>query len=217
MAKLQFKSGKRGRPLTIDPELTLNELYEALPRAKKALAEFRKTTSGIREEALLGTNTSLPGWLELSFEALESMPRNKLTYDIAKEIKQTLKVTKRLASRRQDVSTTALEEKITQDYLEDLQEYSRLTNGYAKQKIEALAERIKATPKKQRIAFYKSNKYQDIGTFGRKEYRKIKAWAESSTGRKMTYKEAYAYLITERADRGLETADDIKIMAGGNW
>lgn len=217
MAKLTFKSGRRGRPLTLDTEAALKDIYKALPRAKQELAEFRRTTSGVRDEALLGTNTTLPEWLNMALDALETIPTERYGYKMAKDIRSAVKIAKRLASRRKDVSTTALEETLTTEYLEGLETAEGYSSPFAKEQLRKVAKQIKAKTKAERVAFFKSKRYQDIGTFGRKQYRKIKAWAEASSGREMNYKEAYAYLIANRAEQGLETADEIHTLAGGIW
>lgn len=217
MAKLTFKSGRRGRPLTLDTEAALKDIYKALPRAKQALAEFRRTTSGVRDEALLGTNTTLPEWLNMALDALETIPTERYGYKMAKDIRSSVKIAKRLASRREDVRTTALEETLTTEYLQGLETAEGYSSPFAKEQLRKVAKQIKAKTKAERVAFFKSKQYQDIGTFGRKQYRKIKAWAESSANREMTYKEAYAYLIANRAEQGLETAQEIHDLAGGIW
>ena len=217
MAKLTFKSGGRGRPLQLDTEVALKEIYKALPRAKQALAEFRKTTSGVRDEALLGTATTLPEWLNMALDALEQIPTERYGYKMAKDIRTALKITKRLASKRQDVSTTALEETLTTEYLEGLETAEGYSSPFAKEQLRKVANQIKGMTKKERVKFFKSRSYQDIGTFGKRQYRKIKEWAQSSAGREMSYKEAYAYLIAQRAEQGLETAQEIHDLAGGIW
>ena len=217
MAKLTFKSGRRGRPLTLDTEAALKDIYKALPRAKQALAEFRRTTSGVRDEALLGSQTTLPEWLNMAIDAVEYIPTANYNYSMVKDIRSAIKIAKRLASKREDISTTALEEQMTTDYLEGLETAQGYSSQFAKEQLRRISNQVKNMTKQERIAFFKSKRYQDIGTFGKKQYRKIKAWAEASSGREMSYKEAYAYLIAQRAEVGLETAEEIHTLAGGIW
>lgn len=217
MAKLKFKSGRPGRPLTLDTEQALQDIYRALPRAKRALAEFRRTTSGVRDEALLGTQTTLPEWLNMALDALETIPTDKFNYTMAKDIRSAIKIAKRLASKREAVSTTALEEQLTTEYLEGLETAQGYSSPFAREQLKRIENQVKNMNKQERIAFFKSKRYQDIGTFGKKQYKKIKAWAEASAGREMSYKESYAYLIAQRADQGLETAEEIHTLAGGIW
>lgn len=214
MAKLTFKSGKRGRPLTLDPEAALQEIYKSLPQAKQALAEFRKSTSGVRDEAILGTATSLPEFINLTLDALEFVSKDKYSYEMARQIRDTVNITKRLASKREDVSTTALEETITTEYMEGLKKAAQVASPFAKEQYRNIARKIKRMTKKERIKYYKSKQYQDVGTFGGIRYERIKYWAESSANRKMSYKEAYAYLVATRADANLDTAEEIKEAAG---
>ena len=213
MAKLIFRTGKRGRPMELDTEKVLDAFYNYLPRAKQSLAEFRAESSGINTEQLLGTNTSLPEWLDTSITALERFSLDKITLEMAKEIKQDLLITKKLASRVERVSTTALEQTITEQYIKDLNAAINIGSKFSKSKYQEIKQQIEQMTPRQRMGFYKSKNYQEIGSFRDLEYKRIKSWAEASTGSKLTYKESYAYLIARRMQDGLDTAVEIKADA----
>lgn len=213
MAKLIFRTGKRGRPMELDTEKVLNDFYNYLPRAKQSLAAFRAESSGYNNPELLGTKTSLPEWLETSIDALERFATDKITAEMAKDIKQDLAITKRLASKIERVSTTALEESLTQQYLRSLETAAKYQSKFTQSQYREIKKQINEMTPKQRMQFYKSKGYQDVGSFRDLRYKRIKNWAESSTGQTLTYKESYAYLIARRMGDNMDTASEIKAAA----
>lgn len=215
MAKLIFRTGKRGRPMELDTDKVLDAFYNYLPRAKESLADFRAESSGYASPELLGTKTSLPEWLETSIDALERFSADKITLEMAKEIKRDLNITKRLASKVERVSTTALEKTITEQYLKSLETASISQSKFARSQYSEIKKNIEQMTPQQRMQFYKSKGYQDVGSFRDLRYDRIKSWAESSTGQRLTYKESYAYLIARRMQDDLDTAEEIKQEAKG--
>lgn len=215
MAKLTFRTGKRGRPMELDTDKVLDAFYNYLPRAKESLADFRAESSGYASPELLGTKTSLPEWLETSIDALERFSADKITLEMAKEIKRDLNITKRLASKVERVSTTALEKTITEQYLKSLETASISQSKFARSQYSEIKKNIEQMTPQQRMQFYKSKGYQDVGSFRELRYKRIKSWAESSTGQTLTYKESYAYLIARRMQDDLDTAEEIKQEAKG--
>lgn len=213
MAKLIFRTGKRGRPMELDTERVLDAFYNYLPRAKQSLAEFRAQSAGFSNPELLGTKTSLPEWLETSIDALERFAADKITAEMAREIKKDLAITKKLASKIERVSTTALEETITEQYYKSLDAAAKYQSKFAQTKYMDIKKQIYEMTPKQRIQFYKSKGYQDVGSFRDLRYKRIKSWAEESTGQKLTYKESYAYLIARRMEDGMDTASEIRSVA----
>lgn len=211
MAILKFKT--RGRPLTLDTEAVTKEIFARLPRARETLREFRRTTSGVRDQELVGTETSLPEWLDASIMALTQF-EDRISLQSARDIKQTLEIVRKLSSPRGLSRETALEGKITEEYLQELEYAGRTADTGAKKYYRQLERQIKAMSKQQRVAYYKSRQYQSVGSFRERRYKRIKAWAQDSNGRSMSYKESYAYLVARRLEEGLETAEEIKEVAG---
>lgn len=210
MAILRFKT--KGRPLTLDTTAAIEEIFRRLPTARETLSEFRKTTSGVRDEELLGTETSLPEWLDASIMALTQF-EDKINLQSARDIKKSLRTLRKLSSRKMTSRETALEPIITNEYLESLKQAEKTSSG-ATRWYEKLRKYITSATKKQRIAFYKSRAYQDVGSFRNRRYKRIKAWAEESTGRKLSYKQSYAYLVARRLEDGLDTSEEIKELSG---
>ena len=211
MAILKFKT--RGRPLTLDTEAVTEEIFARLPRARQTLREFRQTTSGVRDEEIIGTETSLPEWLDVSIMALTQF-EDKITLTSARDIKKTLDIVRKLSSARASTREIALESKLTSEYLSGLEQVSKQSINGASKYYQKLEKYIKSASKKERVAYFKSRSYQDVGSFRDRRYKRIKAWAQSSTGRSMSYKESYAYLVVRRLEDGLETAEEIKEEAG---
>lgn len=211
MAILKFKT--RGRPLTLDTEAVTEEIFARLPRARQTLKEFRQTTSGVRDEEIIGTETSLPEWLDASIMALTQF-EDKITLASARDIKQALNVVRKLSSQRVSTREIALESKLTSEYLKGLESATKQSDTGAGKYYKKIEKYIKQASKKERVEYYKSRSYQDVGSFRNRRYQRIKAWAEDSTGRKMSYKESYAYLVARRLEDGLETAEEIKEDAG---
>ena len=211
MAILKFKT--RGRPLTLDTEAVTEEIFARLPRARQTLKEFRQTTSGVRDEEIIGTETSLPEWLDASIMALTQF-EDKITLASARDIKQALNVVQKLSSQRVSTREIALESKLTSEYLKGLESATKQSDTGAGKYYKKLEKYIKRASKKERVEYYKSRSYQDVGSFRNRRYKRIKAWAEDSTGRQMSYKESYAYLVARRLEDGLETASEFQEVEG---
>ena len=211
MAILKFKT--RGRPLTLDTDAITEEIFTRLPRARQTLKEFRKTTSGVRDEEIIGTETSLPEWLDASIMALTQF-EDKITLASARDIKKTLDIVRKLSSARATTREIALESKLTSEYLKGLESATKQSDTGAGMYYKKLEKYIKQASKKERVAYFKSRSYQDVGSFRNRRYKRIKEWAQASTGRLMSYKESYAYLVARRLEDGLETAEEIKEDVG---
>lgn len=211
MAILKFKT--KGRPLTLDTEAVTEEIFARLPKARETLREFRRTTSGVRDQELVGTETSLPEWLDASIMALTQF-EDRISLQSARDIKQTLEIVRKLSSPRGLSRETALEGKITEEYLQGLEYAGRTADTGANKYYRQLERQIKAMSKQQRVAYYKSRQYQSVGSFRERRYQRIKAWAQDSTGRRMSYKESYAYLVARRLEEGLDTSEEINEVAG---
>lgn len=201
-----FKSGKRGRPLELDINKTWAEFYDLTPLADLRLRQLRQQSKGIRGEALLGSQTSLPDWIEESLDLLEEAQSGRdLSYKEAKQIKQNLESVKELTSNQRRVYERAINEQLTASYIDELTKYSESSQSdFAKKTISELKNTFSKLSKRSQQNILLSKYYQSPkATRGR--YRKVKAWSERVSGRKnMTYDEAWAYLLKRRIEDGLD-------------
>ena len=200
-----YKSGKRGRPLELDVNKVYNEFWDLTPLADLRLRKFRQETKGIRGEALLGSQTSLPDWLDESIDLLqEAKAGRKLSYYEAKQIKLNLETIKELGSKQKRVYERALQEQLTSSYFDELLKYKETaTSDFTKKQIDEIKSKIEKLPKRAQQSLLFSKYYQSPkATRGR--YRRVKNWAEKDSGQKnMTYEEAWAYLLKRRIEDGL--------------
>lgn len=200
MAKLSVSSGRRGRPLSIDPEKELQELiFKDIPKAKERLAEFRKETSGLRDPAILGTETELPNFIQSTLDILADIQENQsIDYESLKQLKKDLKTTRQLESKQQRVYGRALEEKIFEDYRKTLLRQDSTSSDIVLESNKRVLSKLEKLSRQQRQKFFFSRSYQDPRTMS-KEYKRLIAWAEKKTGRKqLTVEEAWAILREEQ-------------------
>lgn len=201
--KISVRSGRRGRPLSIDPEQELNKLIQqTLPKAKERLSKFRSETSGVRDTAFLGSETDLPAFVESTIDVLADLREGaQISYESLREAKRAIKVAEQLASKQKRVYGRALEPALSEEYLRDLDRFSTKTGStYMKRKNAQLRRMFTKLTPQQRQQFFFSRKYQDVRTQAGR-YENIIAWAEAETGRKnMTDEEAWAYLRVRRLE-----------------
>lgn len=201
MAKYYARSGKRGRPLSIDPEKELNKLiFENIPKAKERLAEIKKQSSGIREERLIGGANVLPEYIESSIDVLQDLREGEnIEYETLKELKANLRTVERLASKQERVFGSALEKQFTEDYIKSLDYFSRAGSDFVKKSNERVKNMLQnLTPKERQKAFL-SKGYQDVATMSSQSDRRVQAWARKETGnQELTVDEAWAYLRERR-------------------
>lgn len=196
-----FKSGKRGRPLEIDIDKTLDTFWDLTPIADLRLREFRQKTKGIRGERLLGSQTSLPDWLDESIDLLrEAQAGRKLSYNEARQIKQNLESVKQLASKQARVYERALSEQLTMSYYDELTQYEKQTKSkFTKKQVGEIKTKFEKLSKREQQQLLTSKKYQSPKATGR--YKRVRKWAERDSGRKsLTYDEAWAYLLNKRLE-----------------
>lgn len=217
MAKFTVKGGGRGRPLTIDTEKALAELSLYQTKALSTLSKLRKQSSGVREASLLGTETSAPSWLKSTVAWIEAADKGvNLSYESAKQVRQQLVALNRLASKQERARSVALSDILYKDYVRKLEYQMRRASDFEYEQLEKLKSKVERLTKKGKQEFFFSKHYEDPTTFASMEYEKIKAWAEkNNSGRKMSYKEAYAYLLYRRASDGLENSDEQIAVFGG--
>ena len=89
MAIISIKSGKRGRPLTLDTSALEKKLFSDMQKATQRLEQFRKESKGVKDERILGTSTSAP---DFAYETLTLLKNaQQLNYRQALKLKQNLK------------------------------------------------------------------------------------------------------------------------------
>lgn len=202
-----YKSGKRGRPLELDINKVYNEFFDLTPLADLRLRKFRQETKGIRGEALLGSQTSLPDWLDESIDLLqEAKSGRKLSYYEAKQIKLNLETIKELGSKQKRVYERALQEQLTSSYFDELLKYQETaTSDFTKKQIDEIKSKIEKLPKRAQQSLLFSKYYQSPKTIGGR-YKKVLEWSKRDSGQKnMTLDEAWAYLLKRRIEDGLPT------------
>lgn len=205
MAIIEVKLGGRGRPLKLDTEAAKNMLYKNVEQVKKNLAQIRKTTSGVRDEFILGSNTRLPEFIKVTERMLNQAEINKnLSLDSIKQIKTYIKATKELGSRTEKVRSRALGNILYQDYKADLQQAAAKGSRVVKKITQKMLKKVEKMTAREKQEFFTSKRYQDIKTTGRR-YKHIKAWSEKHSGQNMTYQEAAFYLIAQRQETGEDT------------
>ena len=215
MAKFTIRTGRRGRPLTLDTEELTTQFMKSFEAAKSTLAQIRRKTSGVRDTSILGTPTSLPEWLETTYQVISS-GIGQLDYTSARELKSGVKATRQLASRVEKSRQQALSDIMYNQYIYELDTMISKSSEQAKDSYEKLKQRIQSLNKIERQEFFTSKFYESPKAFGGKEYEKILAWSKKETGKEaMTFQEAGAYLLYRRAIDGLDNSSKQKAVFGG--
>lgn len=210
MAKYSVSSGRRGRPLSIDPQAELDKLiFQTLPKAQQRLAQFRKETSGVREVSLLGSETQLPGYIEASIDILQDLKEGaSISYETLKELKSNLRSVEQLTSRQERVFGRALDTALTSEYFSSLDFFSRNSSEFVKQSNEKVKARLRSMTPQQRQKVFFSSGYQDPATMRghSPSDERVRAWARKHSGNpEMTFDEAWAYVREQRWLNGQDT------------
>ena len=214
MAKFTIRTGRRGRPLTLDTEELTTQFMKSFAAAKSTLAQIRRKTSGVRDTSILGTPTSLPEWLETTYQVISS-GIGQLDYTSARELKAGVKATRQLASRVEKSRQQALSDIMYNQYIYELDTMISKSSEQAKDSYEKLKQRIQSLNKIERQEFFTSKFYESPKAFGGKEYEKILAWSKKETGKEaMTFQEAGAYLLYRRAIDGLDNSSKQEAVFG---
>lgn len=215
MARFTIRTGRRGRPLTLDTEELTTQFMKSFAAAKSTLAQIRRKTSGVRDTSILGTPTSLPEWLETTYQVISS-GIGQLDYTSARELKAGVKATRQLASRVEKSRQQALSDIMYKQYIYELDTMISKSSEQAKDSYEKLKQRIQSLNKIERQDFFTSKFYESPKAFGGKEYEKILAWSKKETGKEaMTFQEAGAYLLYRRAIDGLDNSSKQEAVFGG--
>ena len=215
MARFTIRTGRRGRPLSLDTEELTTQFMKSFAAAKSTLAQIRRKTSGVRDTSILGTPTSLPEWLETTYQVISS-GIGQLDYTSARELKAGVKATRQLASRVEKSRQQALSDIMYNQYIYELDTMISKSSEQAKDSYEKLKQRIQSLNKIERQEFFTSKFYESPKAFGGKEYEKILAWSKKETGKEaMTFQEAGAYLLYRRAIDGLDNSSKQEAVFGG--
>lgn len=207
MAKIVIKSGKRGRPLSIDPVEAIKDLFKVLPQVKSNLSQIRKETSGVRDERIFGSETELPDYIERTFDVLSNLRENeKISYENLRELKQDIRFIERLASRQRRVKETIFSDILFESYKKNIKFMSRYASKFTKAQYNKLITNIEKLTPSERQEFFLSVGYQDPMTIGTNDYQRVINYAETETGQTgLTKQEAFAYLIYRRQQDYLDT------------
>lgn len=207
MPIIKYRIHTRGRPRTLDTDELYEKIEDLFYKAEPRLAQIRKETKGYRGEALLGSSTTAPNWVSESLDLLlaSSMDR-ALSKSEIKEILQTKKSLQELASPQARVYERALSEQFTSQYLSDIEKGLKDSHSrFKEQQINSIREMLEKMSPRERQQFIQSKYYQDPKT-QTKRYRRVKKWAESSSGkRNITYEESYAYLNKRRLEEFMDS------------
>lgn len=200
MARINIYSGRRGRPLSIDPDDLLNRLISKdLPKMNERLAKFRRESAGVRDAEILGTETQLPGWAQATIDALVDLQEGiNMSYEAVKQIKRDIKTIEQLGSRQQRVYGRALEPLLSADYEQVLDRQSKNANSYIRQRNVQAKRKLHQMTSQERQSFYFSKYYQDPRTTTG-TYEHIKSWAREKSGqRNLSMSESWAFLREQR-------------------
>lgn len=201
--KVYFKSGGRGRPLSIDIEESINMINKNMSKVGARLKEFRRITSGYKGERLLGSETDLPGYIEATKEALTELGKGEtFSREVAQEIRKNLKLIRDLASKQERVYGRAISNEIYATYRAEIEKKIEISSKFAKQQYKQILSRLENMSPVEREKYFFSKKYQSTKTFdgtGGTDMQRIVNWAEGKTGRSMSDDEAIAYLLNEKS------------------
>ena len=200
---ITIKSGKRGRPITVDIEELSQEFYELKQTALPRLAEIRRTTKGIRDPRILGTKTSAPDWVSEAEDLIDMAENGRLpSYAEIKDIQSSIKSLRELSSKQARVYQRAISEQLTKSYLNELDIFAEDSGKFTKSQVKQIRQKIESMTPRQKQQFLTSKSYQSPLAKGR--YKRIRDWAQADSGKKyMTYEESWAYVYLSRLKDGL--------------
>lgn len=208
---IYIKSGKRGRPISIDVIKELENFDLSIAKVKNRLAQFREETRGERDVGILGSPTSLPQNITATYDVLEALKDGiYINYATAKQLKENLKTIKQLSSNQERVFGRALAKVFTDKYVQDLEYMSRNSSKFVKNTYKNLANSIKKMTPQQQQKFFLSRDYQSPKT-NNKNYQKVIAWAQNDIKNKtgdevqLTGEEALAYVFQHKMEKYIAT------------
>lgn len=199
--------GGRGRPLSIDPDKLLAEMYRTIPVAQQRLNQLRSISSGERREEIFGSETTLPKSVDAALDVLDALKTGQqITHKTALELRRTTTMLRQLASPQSRVYGRALDASLQSAYEEDIAFLTKrsITSPLATQYLTDLQDLVNSMTPKQRQSFLLSKGYQSPRTATQK-YERVKKWAEKDHEEKtgqwqsFTMAEAWAYTLYRRA------------------
>lgn len=195
MAKLEIRSGRRGRPLSIDPEKELHDLiFEYGKKAHARLRQLAKGSSGVRDVATFGSETEWSKAMESAKDVLVDLQEGQsINYETLKELKQNLRTARELASKQKRVYGRALEQQLTEEYFSQLDYFAKNESANVRASNERLKEGLRQLTPRERQSYFLSRRYQDPATMGG-TYESVRAWASKENGKELTMSEAWAYI-----------------------
>lgn len=198
MAKLFVSSGRRGRPLSIDPEKELhNLLYKSLPSARQRLADIRKKTSGVRDPALLGSEIELPAFIQTTIDVLADLKENEhIDYETLKDLKKNIRQIEQLGSKQERVWGRSLESVLTTEYEKSLDYFSKNSSQNVLDSNLRFKTQLESLAPSQRQKYFFSREYQDPATM-QGQYQHVVAWVAKKLDKEekeVSVDEAWAFL-----------------------
>ena len=202
--KVKIKSGRKGRPLTLDTSELEQKLFADMEKATKRLEQFREQSKGLKDERILGTSTTAP---DFAYEALALLRNAKsLNYSQAKQLRDDLRVIQQLGSKQKRVYERALAKQMQTQYFEQLEKVTQSMNKQTQARAKAIKGRIESLTPQEQQNFFLSRSYQKPQSLGK--YKKITEWSRADSGNNlMSEDEAGIYLIQKRLERGLGIGD----------
>lgn len=200
MAIIKYRVKTRGRPRELDTNLIYQQIIQSSKTAMPRLKEIRESTRGYRSERVLGSQTSLPDWVEESLDLLEGVEYGReLSTQEAVSIGETLKSLRELSSPQKRVYQRAIGEQLTQEYVSAFGEFGRdgKLSNFTQRQIEDIKSMLLEMTPQERQEFFLSRYYQDPKANGR--YERVKNWATAHSGRsRLTYQESWSYLYASK-------------------
>lgn len=222
MAIYRIRTGRRGRPATIDTKRLLDQALRYLPKAKYRLTKIREQTHGERNEDIIGSETMLPKAIESAIDVLQSAERGAgINASTARELSINLRMLRQLASPQGRVYNRALAETLVLQYEGEIEYQRRYASSYASKIYKEMLANVKKLSPQQQQVFFLSRYYQSVKT-NQGMYKAAIAWAENDLKKKtgldynLTGEEALAYcerdkLATSFEEMGVEYDWDMEI------
>lgn len=215
MAIVKIPTG--GRPIKIDTEQTLESLNRYIGRAKETLRDIRRSSSGYREARVLGTETSLPAFVNETWDALNELQYGgKLSLSAVRQVRQNIKTIKELASVQARVRERALSYLLEEQYVAEMSSRARGASQFTRKSVGRQIARVKNLSPRGKQAFFTSKKYQSPRSFY-KRYKHIQDWANSKAEKErrgsnedLNWEDSASWLMERRAQDGLSTDFDLR-------
>lgn len=210
-------TGGRGRQGEISGE-EATRFLDRLDRVARNLQSQREASHGFRDPRVLGEQGgSLPGWLEYARTlamAAEGGAQIELSRAEYKDLQAAMKMARSLSATQETYRERALVRLEEQDYFKGEHEAREaLSSDLAVRKLDELRRQYERLSEKERAAFFRSRRYQDIRSafkLIRREktsYKRAREWVkrkmkergEWQKNMRLTDSEALLYIIADKA------------------